>query len=215
MLWLFYFVFIYLFIYFDWVELGEFSERAVSAARKKALGAALAAHSPRPARAPPASSSLPGPAAAWFGFIFNTCLFIYNSRCSDSSHVSAPIYACTPFSFPFPKGQPRYSVKEGESCFAGCVFVCLNIELENTCGLINNKSADFSFPVNDTVDSIGQQEIQVTALKILEDFTSSDAGSCLQIPIYIHTYGAVLGSGGSSLFLLETEEHCETDCSLC
>lgn len=54
-----------------------------------------------------------------------------------------------------------------------------------------------------SVDSTGQQELQVTASKILEDFTFSDAGSCLQIPIYIHMYGAVLGSGGSSSYLLE------------
>ncbi|XP_048149515.1 uncharacterized protein LOC125321162 [Corvus hawaiiensis] len=96
---------------------------------------------------------LPRPAFARFGLIFNTCPFIYNSGCSDSSPVSAPIYACTPFSFPFPKGQPRHSPREGESYSAGLGFVCLNIELEKIpplCGLINNKSDRFAFPINDT-----------------------------------------------------------------
>lgn len=93
------------------------------------------------------------PAFAWFGLIFNTCPFIYNSGCSDSSPVSAPIYACTPFSFLFPKGQPRHSPREGESCSAVLGFACLNIELEKIpplCGLINNKSDRFAFPINDT-----------------------------------------------------------------
>lgn len=120
--------FFLLLFFFNWMGVGEFSERAVRAARRSALGATVAAHSPRPAGAPPAASSLPRPAAAWFGFIFNTCLFIYNSCCSDSSHVSAPIYACTPFSFPFPKGQPRYSLKEGESCFRWLCFCLLKHE---------------------------------------------------------------------------------------
>lgn len=96
---------------------------------------------------------LPRPAFARFGLIFNTCPFIYNSGCSDSSPVSAPIYACTPFSLPFPKGQPRHSPREGESYSAGLGFVCLNIELEKIpplCGLINNKSDRFAFPINDT-----------------------------------------------------------------
>nr|XP_021394624.1 uncharacterized protein LOC110475073 [Lonchura striata domestica] len=95
----------------------------------------------------------PRPAFARFGLIFNTCPFIYNSGCSDSSPVSAPIYACTPFSFPFPKGQPKHSPREGESYSAGLGFVCLNIEMEkipSLCGLINNKSDRFALSINDT-----------------------------------------------------------------
>lgn len=96
---------------------------------------------------------LPRPAFARFGLIFNTCPFIYNSGCSDSSPVSAPIYACTPFSFLFPKGQPRRSPRERENYSAGLGFACLNIGLEKIpplCGLINNKSDRFAFPINDT-----------------------------------------------------------------
>nr|XP_041575735.1 uncharacterized protein LOC121470864 [Taeniopygia guttata] len=116
-------------------------------------GPARSAAGPPPAPRRFGGNRLPRPAFARFGLIFNTCPFIYNLGCSDSSPVSAPIYACTPFSFPFPKGQPKHSPREGESYSAGLGFVCLNIELEkipSLCGLINNKSDRFAFPINDT-----------------------------------------------------------------
>lgn len=103
-------------------------------------------------RAAPGETACPGPPPRGPA----SCLIHGPSSIIDAAPTPAPSrLPFTPahlFSFPFPKGQPRRSPEEGESRSAGLGFVCLNIELENIplCGLVNNESDRFAFPVNDT-----------------------------------------------------------------